>query len=175
MFTVEEVAEQLGVSKVTIYAKLKKFDDRVVMKQGKKYITEDLLSLIKQDLKIKDIGNLRLNNNIDIDEENKEIATDREDLINLNKDLIKTLMQQLEVKDKQLEEKDKQILELLSRIEQMSKLVENGQVLLKEKEVQNPLLIQERIESFDMKLEEIRERLEQRKEDKKGFWNRFKK
>ena len=175
MFTVEEVAEQLGVSKVTIYAKLKKFDDRVVMKQGKKYITEDLLSLIKQDLKIKDIGNLRLNNNIDIDEENKEIATDREDLINLNKDLIKTLMQQLEVKDKQLEEKDKQILELLSRIEQMSKLVENGQVLLKEKEVQNPLLIQERIESFDMKLEEIRERMEQRKEDKKGFWNRFKK
>ena len=74
MFTVEEVAEQLSVSKVTIYAKLKKFDDRVVLKQGKKYITEELLSLIKQDLKVKEVEN-----NIEITIEDTGIGISKED------------------------------------------------------------------------------------------------
>lgn len=109
MFTVKEVAEQLSVSKVTIYAKLKKFDDKVVLKQGKKYITEDLLSLIKQDLKVKAVENNSLNNADDNKYSNSEIASDRDDLINLNKDLIKALMEQLDSKDSHLEEKDKLI------------------------------------------------------------------
>lgn len=45
MYTVEEVSKQLKVSKVTIYSKLKKFDTLVVLKQGKKYITDDFINL----------------------------------------------------------------------------------------------------------------------------------
>lgn len=51
-YTVEETANKLNVSKVTIYAKLKKFDDMVVLKQGKKYVTKELLHLIKKDLRV---------------------------------------------------------------------------------------------------------------------------
>lgn len=167
MYSVEEVADKLGVSKVTIYAKLKKFDDRVVLKQGKKYVTGELLSLIKQDLKIKDIENKRLNSDIDIDAENEEIAADREDLINLNKELINTLMEQLKIKDKQIEEKDKQIKEL-------HKLIENSQVLLKEeqKHNQSQLLLEEHFKEVDLKLQSIMQEKRERQEKKKK-WRLF--
>ena len=100
MFTVEEVSKLLSVSKVTIYAKLKKYESKVVVKQGKKYVTEELLSLIKQELNLKEC--LKVENNTGAI--NQEIATDRDDLINLNQDLINFLKQQLEEKDKQIEE-----------------------------------------------------------------------
>ena len=104
MFTVEEVSKLLSVSKVTIYAKLKKYESKVVVKQGKKYVTEELLSLIKQELNLKEClkDNLKVENNTGAI--NQEIATDRDDLINLNQDLINFLKQQLEEKDKQIEE-----------------------------------------------------------------------
>ena len=59
MYTVEEVATELGVSKVTIYSKLKKFQDEVVVKQGKKYVTEKLFNLIKEDLKAKNPAKIK--------------------------------------------------------------------------------------------------------------------
>ena len=49
MFTVEEVSRDLSVSKVTVYNKLKKYESKVVLKQGNKYITEDLFKLIKEE------------------------------------------------------------------------------------------------------------------------------
>lgn len=92
MYSVEEVADKLNVSKVTVYAKLKKYSDRVVLKQGKKYVTDELLSLIKKDLRIKDIEDESINNDKHKESANDEIAIDREELINLNKDLINTLI-----------------------------------------------------------------------------------
>lgn len=156
MFTVEEVAEQLSVSKVTIYAKLKKFDDRVVLKQGKKYITEELLSLIKQDLKVKEVENNSLNNDDTKEYVDSEIASDRDDLINLNKELIKTLIEQLDSKDRQLEEKDKQITEL-------HKLIENSQVLLRQEKQANQLQLEEHLKEVDLKLNDVKERMDHRK------------
>ena len=69
MFTVEEVSKLLSVSKVTIYAKLKKYESKVVVKQGKKYVTEELLSLIKQELNLKEClkDNLKVGYIIDIE------------------------------------------------------------------------------------------------------------
>ena len=136
MFTVEEVSKLLSVSKVTIYAKLKKYESKVVVKQGKKYVTEELLSLIKQELNLKEClkDNLKVENNTGAI--NQEIATDRDDLINLNQDLINFLKQQLEEKDIQLREKDKQIEELIN-------LNKNNQILLKQqqdKEINQKLL-----------------------------------
>lgn len=159
MFTVEEVSDKLNVSKVTIYAKLKKFNDKVVIKQGKKYITEELLSLIKQDLKIKENENNNLNNDENSEPINSETASDRDDLINLNKDLINTLIEQLDSKDSQLYEKDKQISEL-------HKLIENSQVLLREEKENNNLQLEEHFKEVDLKLSDVKKDMETRKEGK---------
>jgi hypothetical protein len=164
MYTVEEVAEQLKVSKVTIYAKLKKFDDMVVLKQGKKYITKELVNLIKNDLKVKDIENDRLNIEVESDRLNDEIAMDRVELINLNKDLINALIDQLKEKD--------------SQIAELHKLMENNQVLLKQEKEVNQLQLEDHIKDLDVKLNDVREKMEKRKEeqhqeDKKGLFRKF--
>ena len=164
MFTVEEVSKLLSVSKVTIYAKLKKYGSKVVVKQGKKYVTEELLSLIKQELNLKEClkDNLKVENNTGAI--NQEIATDRDDLINLNQDLINFLKQQLEEKDIQLREKDKQIEELIN-------LNKNNQVLLKQqqdKEI-NQKLLEDHFQEVDQKLMDLRDRMEEKKNSKKFF------
>ena len=164
MFTVEEVSKLLSVSKVTIYAKLKKYESKVVVKQGKKYVTEELLSLIKQELNLKEClkDNLKVENNTGAI--NQEIATDRDDLINLNQDLINFLKQQLEEKDIQLREKDKQIEELIN-------LNKNNQVLLKQqqdKEI-NQKLLEDHFQEVDQKLMDLRDRMEEKKNSKKIF------
>ena len=164
MFTVEEVSKLLSVSKVTIYAKLKKYGSKVVVKQGKKYVTEELLSLIKQELNLKEClkYNLKVENNTGAI--NQEIATDRDDLINLNQDLINFLKQQLEEKDIQLREKDKQIEELIN-------LNKNNQILLKQqqdKEI-NQKLLENHFQEVDQKLMDLRDRMEEKKNSKKFF------
>ena len=156
MFTVDEVSKLLSVSKVTIYAKLKKYESKVVVKQGKKYVTEELLSLIKQELNLKEGNNTGAIN--------QEVATDRDDLINLNQDLINFLKQQLEEKDIQLREKDKQIEELIN-------LNKNNQILLKQqqdKEI-NTKLLEDHFQEVDEKLMDLRERMDEKKKSKKKF------
>ena len=153
MFTVEEVSKLLSVSKVTIYAKLKKYESKVVVKQGKKYVTEELLSLIKQELNLKEC--LKVENNTGAI--NQEIATDRDDLINLNQDLINFLKQQLEEKDKQIEE--------------LINLNKNNQILLKQqqdKEI-NQKLLEDHFQEVDQKLMDLRDRMEEKKNSKKIF------
>ena len=157
MFTVDEVSKFLSVSKVTIYAKLKKYESKVVVKQGKKYVTEELLSLIKQELNLKEClkDNLKVGNNTGAI--NQEVATDRDDLINLNQDLINFLKQQLEEKDKQIEE--------------LINLNKNNQILLKQqqdKEI-NQKLLEDHFQEVDQKLMDLRDRMEEKKNSKKFF------
>ena len=157
MFTVEEVSKLLSVSKVTIYAKLKKYGSKVVVKQGKKYVTEELLSLIKQELNLKEClkDNLKVENNTGAI--NQEIATDRDDLINLNQDLINFLKQQLEEKDKQIEE--------------LINLNKNNQILLKQQQDKenNQKLLEDHFQEVDQKLMDLRDRMEEKKNFKKFF------
>ncbi|HBI6984708.1 TPA: DUF536 domain-containing protein, partial [Clostridium perfringens] len=116
---VDEVAKELKVSKTAIYnkLKLKEFRRKVVKKQGKSMIDEELFNLIKDSLKVKNEVEYKDYIEESKDEVKSEIAMDREGSLNLNKSLIYTLIAQLE-------EKDKQIAEL-------HKLIENNQVLLK--------------------------------------------
>ena len=53
LYTVEQVANKLNVSKVTIYNKLKlnQFKDKIVISQGQTMIDDNLLSLLKQSIK----------------------------------------------------------------------------------------------------------------------------
>ncbi|ELP5179428.1 hypothetical protein ACV3P9_15175 [Clostridium perfringens] len=161
---VDEVAKELKVSKTAIYnkLKLKEFRRKVVKKQGKSMIDEELFNLIKNSLKVE--NEVEYKNYI---EENKyevksEIAMDREDSFNLNKSLIDTLIAQLEEKDKQIKE--------------LHKLIENNQVLLKkEQETKiNILDLEEHFKEVDNKLSSIRDKINQRKEKKTFFKSLFK-
>ncbi|WP_415300622.1 hypothetical protein [Clostridium perfringens] len=163
---VDEVAKELKVSKTAIYnkLKLKEFRRKVVKKQGKSMIDEELFNLIKDSLKVKN----EVKNEVEYkdyieeskDEVKSEITMDREGSLNLNKSLIDTLIAQLE-------EKDKQIAEL-------HKLIENNQVLLKkEQETKiNMLEFEDHFKEVDNKLSSIKEKMNQRKE-KKSFFKKF--
>lgn len=162
MYTVEEVSDELSISKVTVYAKLKKFSDMVVEKQGKKYITDELLKVIKNDLKAKNWqdSDVHKTNNINSQE-----------VMDLNKDVTKMLMDQLEEKDTQLKEKDLQIERLHKLLEDSQKLVENNQILLKQAQDKEIKLLDEKkkleeeIETQDVVVEELNK--------KKGFFNKL--
>ena len=159
--TVEETAIQLGVSKTTIYnkLKLKEYKSRIVKKQGKSMVDDGLFNLIQESLKFQnEVENKEIENDI-----NAEISIDEEGLLNLNKELIENLLNQLK-------EKDKQIAEL-------HKLIENSQILLKEeqKKSDKQLYLEEHFEEVDNKLQDLREKMEQRKNDKKSFFKIFSK
>ena len=159
--TVEETAIQLGVSKTTIYnkLKLKEYKCKIVKKQGKSMVDDSLFNLIQESLKVKSIIE---NEEID-NEENEEISIDRESLFNLNQEFIDNLFEQLK-------EKDKQIAEL-------HKLIENSQILLKEeqKKKDQQLYLAEHFEEVDNKLQDLREKMEQKRNEKKSLFKIFSK
>lgn len=159
--TVEETAIQLGVSKTTIYnkLKLKEYKSKIVKKQGKSMIDDGLFNLIQEGLKVQnEVENKEIENDV-----NAEISIDEEGLFKLNKELIENLLNQLK-------EKDKQIAEL-------HKLIENSQILLKEeqKKSDKQLYLEEHFEEVDSKLQDLREKMEQRKNNKKSFFKIFSK
>ena len=159
--TVEETAIQLGVSKTTIYnkLKLKDFKSRIVKKQGKSMIDDDLFKLIQEGLKYQNQFDY---DNIDFDI-NAETSIDEDDLLNLNKELIENLLEQLKEKDKQISE--------------LHKLIENSQILLKEeqKKKDQQLYLAEHFEEVDNKLQDLREKMEQKRNEKKGLFKIFSK
>ena len=159
--TVEETAIQLGVSKTTIYnkLKLKEYKCKIVKKQGKSMVDDSLFNLIQESLKVKSIIE---NEEID-NEANEEISIDRESLFNLNQEFIDNLFEQLK-------EKDKQIAEL-------HKLIENSQILLKEeqKKTDQQLYLAEHFEEVDNKLQDLREKMEQKRNEKKSLFKIFSK
>lgn len=170
MFTVEEVSRDLSVSKVTVYNKLKKYESKVVLKQGKKYITEDLFNLIKEELKVKSEVKNQENEKC----KNQEIAMDREVSFKLNEslntNLIEILKEQLREKDIQLREKDKQIQELIN-------LNKNNQVLLKQQQDKenNQLKLEDHIKKVDEKLLNLKDKMDKKRNTKKSFLNIFNK
>ena len=90
-------------------------------------------------------------------------------ILSLNKELFNTLLQQLNEKDLQ--------------INALHKIVENSQVLLKEKPQQDILQLEEHFQDLDTKLMDIKEQMLQRKdqeekaqhevEDKKNWFNKI--
>lgn len=159
--TVEETAIQLGVSKTTIYnkLKLKEYKSRIVKKQGKSMIDDGLFNLIQESLKVQsEVENEEIENDV-----KSEISIDEEGLFKFNKELIENLLNQLK-------EKDKQIAEL-------HKLIENSQILLKEeqKKSEQQLYLAEHFEEVDNKLKDLREKMDQKRNEKKSFFKIFSK
>ena len=170
MYTVDEVASKLKVSKVTVYAKLKKYESEIVIKQGKKYITDNLFKLIKSDLKNGTYFKHQEKREFEkIEEEYENIDKEREtsntnDNLRVSLELISMLKLQLEEKDKQIAEKDKQIEELIN-------LNKNNQILLKQnqdKEI-NQLMLEDRVKSMDEKIVNLKEKMDMKKNSKRIF------
>lgn len=169
MYDINQVSELTGVSKVTVYKKIKKVKELepfIVHKADKIYILEGGLKLIKEQLTVNNKVNYKVNSEVESEVAIADISME----LTINKELINLLTEQLKEKDIQLKEKDKQIAEL-------HKLIENSQILLKEeqKKVDKQLYLEEHFEEVDIKLQDLREKMEQRRNDKKSFLKFFSK
>ena len=159
--TVEETAIQLGVSKTTIYNKLKmkEYKSKLVKKQGKSMIDDSLFNLIQDGLKVQnEVENKEIENDV-----NAETSIDEDGLLNLNKELIDNLLEQLKEKDKQISE--------------LHRLIENNQILLKEeqKKSEQQLYLAEHFEEVDNKLQDLKEKMEQKRNEKIKLFKIFSK
>lgn len=135
MYDINQVAQLTGISKVSVYKKLKKLkgiEQYIVKEVDKTYVLEEGVRLIRDSLQV----NSKVKNKVknDVDEE-CAISDGYEDLT-VNKQLINGLL-------KQLDEKDKQIQDLHKQIEELINLNKNNQILLKQqqdKEINQKLL-----------------------------------
>ena len=174
--SVAELSVLTGLSKVSIYnkIKLKEIEQYVVKNKGITYVSDEGIALIKEGLNLKeDTLNNSLKSNKDeiaVSIDNKEIEEFKVELKELNKDYLNSLKSENELLKKQLEEKDKQIAEL-------HKLIENSQILLKEeqKKREQQLYLAEHFEEVDNKLQDLREKMEQKRNEKKGLFKIFSK
>lgn len=175
MYMVSELSDLLGVSKVTLYKKLKLKDmeQYVIKKNNITYVDSMGIDVLKGHLTLKE----------DLQEEFKRVNYNTEDEVSstidntdfkgLTEDYINSLKGVNAKLWEQLQEKDKQINELLLRIESLSKLVENSQVLLREQ--QDPLQLAEHFTALEDKIEQVKNNMISRKYEKKGFFNKLRK
>lgn len=162
LFTVEEVALKLDVSKVTIYNKIKNYEDKIIIKNGIRYIDNGLFDLIKGDIrkknpKIKVYDLLKIK---EMNSKNKEYSNDDAAT------MINYLISQLDEKDRQITEKDKQINELIEINKLHSESLQNEIAVNEEK-------LKEHFEKLDKSLYEIREKMNNRKKDTQRGLKRF--
>lgn len=176
--SVSDISDLTGLSKVSIYnkLKLKEVAPFVSKNKGITYVQEEGVTLICEGLNLKENALNSLNDSLK--QEQEEIAVDidikgiedfKAELKELNLDYINTLKQEIDTLKGQLDNKDKQIEELIN-------LNKNNQVLLKQqqdKEIKQ-LQLEEHFEEVDHKLMDLRDRMENRKEEKKSFFDRFK-
>lgn len=179
LMSVSELSDLIGLSKVSIYnkLKLKELEPYVLKSKGVTYITDDGVNLIKQLFNLNEdtLNPLNEEDNRIGEEtnetiENKEIEEIKGQLKELSIDYINSLKEENETLKNQLREKDKQI-------EELHKLVENNQVLLKyqhDKEIKQ-LQQSEHFQEIDEKLMELKEKLIHKEETKKSFFGFLKK
>ena len=159
MYDINQVAQLTGISKVSVYKKLKKLkgiEQYIVKEVDKTYVLEEGVRLIRDSLQV----NSKVKNDID---EECAISDGYEDLT-VNKQLINGLL-------KQLDEKDKQIQDLHKQIEELINLNKNNQVLLKQQQDKqiNQKLLEDHFQEVDEKLMDLRERMDEKKKSKKKF------
>jgi len=170
LYTVKQASLELSVSMQSIYVKIKlpEFADKIIKKQGRAFIDDTTLMLIKDSLKSScDINNDEYDNT-----SNDEVASDSSEL-NINKDFIETLKLQLKVMSNQLNEKDNQLKQKDIQIGELHNLIENSQVLLKEKPHQDVLQLEEHFQDLDNKLIEIKEKMQNKDQDHKGIFKKI--
>lgn len=123
LYTVAEVSDLIGLSKVSIYKKLKlkELQGHIIKKGGLTYLDDRALNLIKNTLKLNDSETYSNDNTVN--DEGEKYLMNIGDL-SIKTDYINTLK-------KQLDRKDAQIKELIDRLQQEQELHRNQQILLK--------------------------------------------
>lgn len=167
-YTVAEVAELTNLSKVSIYnkLKLKELKPYVTKKQGVTYIDDQGLKLIKNSL-----SSFNMKLNIDTEKPSEMAETqDFKEGLNVKDDYLNYLKMENERLWNELQEKNNQI-------DKLSQLVENGQVLLREKPIQDMQLLEEHCDQIDEKIIQVKERMQEKQVEQqsahKSLWNRF--
>jgi len=157
LYTISEVSELIKLSKVSIYKKLKlkEMQEHITKKQGITYINDIGLTLIKD--RLKDIKKEEPQKDTAETEKAQDTVLE-DDVLTINRELIKALLEQLKEKDNQIHE--------------LHRLVENGQVLLKDKP-QDIKLLEEHFQDLDNKFMDIRQDMQERKEPQKGIFKRI--
>lgn len=175
--SVAEVSVLTGLSKVSIYnkIKLKEIEKYVVKNKGITYISDEGINLIFKGLNLNDDKLKDLTNGLNSEREDFDISIKNTDfkefkleLKEFNKEYLNSLNSENEFLKKQLDEKDKQISEL-------HKLIENSQILLKEeqKKSEQQLYLAEHFEEVDNKLQDLKEKMEQKRNEKIKFFKIF--
>lgn len=119
---VKQVEEKLGVSKVTIYKKIKKLKmqlkGHIIKKNGTTLLTQEAVNIIEKDLNEK-----RVNCSKDNEKSNAKVTSKVNSKVTgkLNESLQKMMTLQLEKAEKQIEKREE---ELKRKDEMMNKLIE---------------------------------------------------
>lgn len=168
LYTVAEVAQLIGVSKVSIYnkLKLKEIEEYIVKSKGITYVTDDGLNLIKEGFNII--------NGVESDLTHSEIASDemletecidegfnlKDDYVNYLKEENQRLWSEIDEKNIQLNGKDK--------------LLENMQILIKREQELKQFQWENHFKEVDIKLGEIKENMAKKK-TKRTWFDKIKK
>jgi len=175
IYSVSEISSSIGLSRQSIYKKLKmkELKAHITYKKGITYIDKVGLNLIKRMLKeykdsVKNLSNKETAtiNNEDISETTDNLSIDIE-LFNL-------LKEQLKENNKQLQTKDKQIEELNERLKQEQELSKNSQILQLKQQPPDIKQLEEHFQDLDTRPQEVKENMIERKEHQnKGFFNKM--
>ncbi len=168
IYSVTKVAKLIGVSRVTIYKKLKQLNmsTHMIKKSNITYIDDIGLQMIKDDI-------------IDLTEEQADTTSNtatepQETVVSDSIGCINILTAQNKKLWKMIEEKDNQINDYSERLKQSLELNRNSQVLLKDKPHEDILLLEEHFQNLDTKLEEVKENMQQRKDhEKKSLFSKI--
>lgn len=180
--SVSEVSVLTGLSKVSIYKKIKqeKFQCFITKNKGITYISEDGVNLILKEFEVKRVNSEGLNSlNYEQEFTNEEVATTIENkgievndewLKELKVDYINSLKSEITYLRGQIEKKDNQIQELIG-------LNKNNQVLLKQqqdKEI-NHIMLEDHFKEVDEKLADLKNKMDKKRKKDNSFLSLFRK
>ena len=163
MYDIKQVVDKTGFNKNKLYKLIKENEElkKFVVRDNKKiYVLEDGVDILINIRKGDKRENLESKINLEymdiMEKEKKENEIiEMKDLF--NEDMLKVILDQLK-------EKDKQIQELLT-------LNKNNQILLREEKGFNKEILEEHFKEVDIKLLELREKMNTKNKKKK--WNFF--
>lgn len=180
--SVSEISVLTGLSKVSIYKKIKQenFQEFITKNKGVTYVSEDGVNLILKEFKVKRVNSEGLNSlnyewkftneEVAIEIENKGIEVNKDWLKGLKVDYINSLKSEINYLRGQIEKKDNQIQELIG-------LNKNNQVLLKQqqdKEI-NQIRLEDHFKKVDEKLADLKNKMDKKRKKDNLFLSLFRK
>jgi hypothetical protein len=189
LYTIQEAAKKLNVSKQSIYNKLKlpEFNGMVLVKQGKSMLDEDTVNLLSKSLKLK----TKLTDSFtdDTNTMHKEATESQQNQSNveasqanlkLNQAMLNALTEQLKEKDKQIVSLNEILAVMTENIAELIKSNQHSQLTIQEKDSKlQELLLLDQEKPEQMQEETIPVKNDEPEEvfdltpKKKGFFQRI--